>query len=305
MKTITTYKTPSGVPVLSIPKTASSSLRLGLFDALYPNYFKGSADATPYLIFRMRTRKLTNPHPIDEVTPHVLVREPIAKFISGMQKSLGFTSEEEIDQVISELENILVGGEKQEDQELLKVDHSYHHVKPSSMFLGLNNLLYKMDEHLDEFMNAIGLAELPAENATQGDPITLTTEQTTRLEVLFADDIALYNSITESAMAYFNQPLQDEMDAEIEAQKPKPPVPQVVAAWRIKAIAELQGLTASIDAAIDAITDPQVKIVAGLSWREGNEIARNSSLIISMAQGLGLTEEQLDEMFIAAATLEV
>ena len=60
-----------------------------------------------------------------------------------------------------------------------------------------------------------------------------------------------------------------------------------------------------IEAALEAITDPQTKIVAKLSWKEGNEISRQSALIISMAGGLGLSDEDLDGMFIAAAALEV
>jgi len=113
---------------------------------------------------------------------------------------------------------------------------------------------------------------------------------------LTADEIQLVESTTSDKILQWVDEILTEVDRPIV-------VPQVVAAWRIKAIAELQGLTASINAAIDAIADPATKVVARLSWDEGNEISRTSGLIVSMAAGLGLADEQLDGMFVAAANL--
>jgi uncharacterized protein YuzE len=82
-------------------------------------------------------------------------------------------------------------------------------------------------------------------------------------------------------------------------------VPQNLPAWRVKAICDIQELTSSIEAALDAIEDVNTKFVAKRSWYEGNEIYRKSQLLVSMASGLGLTDEQLDNMFIAAGELSV
>lgn len=82
------------------------------------------------------------------------------------------------------------------------------------------------------------------------------------------------------------------------------PVPQVVPAWRVKAVASLQGLTAQIDAALDALPDP-AKTVAKAAWHEGNVVERRSATVVALTQVLGLTEQTIDELFRQAAALKV
>jgi hypothetical protein len=56
------------------------------------------------------------------------------------------------------------------------------------------------------------------------------------------------------------------------------------------------GLLDQVDA---AITDPAARI----EWEYATTVERNSSLVQSLASGLGLTEPQLDDLFTLAATL--
>lgn len=62
------------------------------------------------------------------------------------------------------------------------------------------------------------------------------------------------------------------------------------------------GLLAGVDAAIDAIEEPDRSIVA-TEWQYASVIERSSPWINTMASALGLTDEQMDDLFELAATL--
>ena len=58
---------------------------------------------------------------------------------------------------------------------------------------------------------------------------------------------------------------------------------------------------ASVDAAINAIEDDQERELAITDWEYSQTVLRDSSLVVSMAAALGLTDVQVDQFFIAAA----
>jgi len=62
------------------------------------------------------------------------------------------------------------------------------------------------------------------------------------------------------------------------------------------------GLLSSVDAAIAAMPSP-AKEAAQIEWDYASEVQRDNALIASLASGLGLTEAQVDDLFIAAAAL--
>lgn len=62
------------------------------------------------------------------------------------------------------------------------------------------------------------------------------------------------------------------------------------------------GLLSSVDAAIAAMPSP-AKEAAQIEWDYASEVQRENALIASLASGLGLTEVQIDDLFITAATL--
>lgn len=62
------------------------------------------------------------------------------------------------------------------------------------------------------------------------------------------------------------------------------------------------GLLSSVDAAIAAMSSP-AKEAAQIEWDYASEVQRDNALISSLATGLGLTEAQIDDLFITAATL--
>jgi len=63
------------------------------------------------------------------------------------------------------------------------------------------------------------------------------------------------------------------------------------------------GLLDQVEPAIAAIEDPQERIDAGLDWAHSMTVDRHWPLVQSLKVTMGLTEEQLDDLFILASTL--
>lgn len=82
------------------------------------------------------------------------------------------------------------------------------------------------------------------------------------------------------------------------------PVPQVVPAWRLRAVAKLAGLDAQIDTAIASLPEPTKTVVWG-AWNEGTEIHRTSATMTAMQSALSLSDAQIDGFFRQAAALAV
>lgn len=78
------------------------------------------------------------------------------------------------------------------------------------------------------------------------------------------------------------------------------PVPQTVSRFQARAALHLAGLLEQVEA---VIADPATPVLAKLAWQDAQEFKRTSPTIAAMSAGLGLTEQQLDELFTQAATL--
>ena len=63
------------------------------------------------------------------------------------------------------------------------------------------------------------------------------------------------------------------------------------------------GMLDYVEPAIAATADEQQRRAAQISWEFATTVERNSPWVASMAGALGLTDEQLDELFVAAAGL--
>lgn len=79
---------------------------------------------------------------------------------------------------------------------------------------------------------------------------------------------------------------------------PAPPVPQSVTPRQVRLLLLSQGLLSQVEALI-AQQDEATKI----TWAYASEFRRDDPLLISLAQSLSLSDQQLDEFFIAAASL--
>jgi hypothetical protein len=91
--------------------------------------------------------------------------------------------------------------------------------------------------------------------------------------------------------------------ADIDARKNAPPdIPQVVTMRQARRALLATGMLAQIPNAIAALPSPQ-KEQAEIDWEYSQDVHRNWPLVKQLAPSLGLTEGQIDQLFIIAATL--
>ena len=90
-----------------------------------------------------------------------------------------------------------------------------------------------------------------------------------------------------------------------------PVVPQTLTAWQARAALKLTPapgggtLHDSVDAAITAMPDGPDKVVIQTAWENNAGFSRTSPTILAFAARLGLTDEQLDQLFITGAKLVI
>jgi hypothetical protein len=89
---------------------------------------------------------------------------------------------------------------------------------------------------------------------------------------------------------------------------PADPVPVVVPQTVTMAQARLAliaaGLFSTIDAGLKALPEPQ-RTTALTAWEYAPTVSRNGALVTTLAGQFGLTEAQLDDLFTAAAAIEL
>ena len=79
------------------------------------------------------------------------------------------------------------------------------------------------------------------------------------------------------------------------------PVPDVLPAWRILSVMDLHGYTSTVEAIIDSLPANAKKVAK--RQLAGSNIERNHALVLAAQQALGLTDEQVDELFREADAL--
>ena len=83
-----------------------------------------------------------------------------------------------------------------------------------------------------------------------------------------------------------------------EAAMNAPKIPQIVTMRQARLAMYNAGILANLDASI-AAADEYTKI----TWEYAQEVHRNNPYVISLGASLGLTSEQIDNLFIEAAKL--
>lgn len=90
---------------------------------------------------------------------------------------------------------------------------------------------------------------------------------------------------------------------EVTGPPPPPPyVPPAVTMRQARLALLGAGVLPQVDAAINSLPEPQ-KSAARITWEYSAEVQRHNGLVSQMAPALGLTEAQIDALFIQAATL--
>lgn len=79
---------------------------------------------------------------------------------------------------------------------------------------------------------------------------------------------------------------------------PETPVPISVSMFQARTALKRAGLLAAIDAAVAAMDGE-----ADIAWAYAYEVRRDSNLVNQIGAGLGLTSEQMDDLFRTAATI--
>lgn len=83
-----------------------------------------------------------------------------------------------------------------------------------------------------------------------------------------------------------------------------PQVPEEVYAWRLRLAVKNAGLKTTIDNLIDQL-DPEQREIAYEAWNNGVTIRRDSPLVAQLAYALGLTEQDVDGLFIQANSIQI
>ena len=81
-------------------------------------------------------------------------------------------------------------------------------------------------------------------------------------------------------------------------------VPDSVTSRQLRLALLDNGILTDVDTAINAITNTTVKTSTLIEWDYAQSIARYNSLVLNVISSLGKTEDQLDDIFIKAATFD-
>lgn len=77
------------------------------------------------------------------------------------------------------------------------------------------------------------------------------------------------------------------------------PVPETVSRYQARAALHNAGLLSTVEAAVAAADDELIRI----AWADATVFRRDSPTILALAEALGLTSTQLDDLFRAAALI--
>lgn len=86
----------------------------------------------------------------------------------------------------------------------------------------------------------------------------------------------------------------------IDESKLQPTVPAVVSRAKGKIVLIQAGLWQSVLDYVAAIPDPTQRAIAEVALHDTHEWSRNGPLMAAISSALGVTEEQMDQLFVAA-----
>ena len=81
------------------------------------------------------------------------------------------------------------------------------------------------------------------------------------------------------------------------------PVPESVTRRQAKVSLLQAGLLDEVEAGIEAITDEMTRRIARIEWDSAQEVRRDWPLLVQIAGQIGITDEQLDDLFRAAVII--
>ena len=179
------YTTPSGVNISCIGKNGSSAIGKAILEQLYPEKMPTllGADASNSAGWQAFVPRIESPE-----AAIVIVRDPVERFRSAVSQ---IRRTDDVDALLTESE----AGERMATND---------HFLPVMNYLVEESTLYQFPEQITDIAAAAGLTDIPSVNDNSNNPPKpdLTPEQQARVEAIYADDIALYESITVAGQTY-------------------------------------------------------------------------------------------------------
>lgn len=86
-----------------------------------------------------------------------------------------------------------------------------------------------------------------------------------------------------------------------EPEAPLTTVPQEVTRFQARAALYQAGLLEQVES---IVTQPETDMMMKLAWQDALSFKRNSQFVLEMAKTLNMTDEQLDNLFITAGSIE-
>lgn len=80
-------------------------------------------------------------------------------------------------------------------------------------------------------------------------------------------------------------------------------VPTVLTRRQAKLALVLAGVYPNVSGAIAAIADETERLLVQVAWEDSETFERDNATLLMLANALGLTSSQIDDMFITGATL--
>lgn len=80
--------------------------------------------------------------------------------------------------------------------------------------------------------------------------------------------------------------------------------PKSLPHWRVKRILIKRGLLDAVLAYINAIVDVDLKSTTLCAWEGGADVARHGPTVLGAKVALGLTDRQVDDLYLEGAKLE-
>ena len=109
-------------------------------------------------------------------------------------------------------------------------------------------------------------------------------------------ETALADNWIQSNVAKIGDTYNSETDEFISPHPEPEPIPQRISMRRARLVLLDKGLLASIQGAIDSLPEPE-KSAAQIEWDYSTEVWRTKPFVLAIAQGLGWTEQDLDNLF--------
>jgi hypothetical protein len=173
------------------PKTASSSIARRIIQVYYPQ-IENSIITAAYPEGKnpdnLRWHGICPSEKIPSKPVVLLVRNPLDRFLSGVAY-LNIDINNAIDSLVN---NTPVQFRKKSLPILTNVHFEFQHLKTWG-----ESHVFKLEEHLNDFVAFLGLGSLPVSNQTEQTKPTITEEQKNIIETVYSEDIAFYNSITQ------------------------------------------------------------------------------------------------------------